>query len=361
MRNILIAGGGKIGRLMATMLVNSNRYAVWLVDNQIIQLELKSKNFHFEQCDITDESIFLSLAKKHKFEAVISCLPYFCNIPIAKAAKAAGMHYFDLTEDVKITEAVRELAKGSDKAFVPQCGLAPGFINIAAHSLMQTFDSLENVKLRVGALPLFPNNALQYALNWSTEGLINEYGNMCTAVVAGQVQQVLPLEGRETIKIDGLIYEAFNTSGGIGSMAETYASKVKNLDYKSIRYPGHCKLVRFLLNDLDLNNDRDTLKRILEHSLPRTPQDVVIIYASVKGFKKNELVEETYVNKVYPAQIGDRAYSAIQHTTVCGALSVMEQVFATGKKGYIKQEEFTIEDIVASEFGGCYIQGGDNA
>jgi hypothetical protein len=150
----------------------------------------------------------------HPADAIISGLPFYCNPGVARAARAANAHYFDLTEDVAVTRAVREIADGAATAFVPQCGLAPGFISIAAAELLRHFDEVRSVKLRVGALPQHPNNVLKYSLTWSTEGLINEYGNPCEAIVDGQLSAVQPLEGLEEIEIDGTLYEGGQTIDG---------------------------------------------------------------------------------------------------------------------------------------------------
>jgi len=179
---------------------------------------------------------------------VISGLPYYCNVAVAEAARGAGAHYFDLTEDVEVTRAVIRIAAGAPQAFVPQCGLAPGFVSIAANELMSHFDKLRAVKLRVGALPQHPNNVLKYSLTWSTEGLINEYGNPCQAIADGRTLEVAPLEGLEEIEIDGTLYEAFNTSGGLGTLCETLEGKVRNLNYRTIRYPGHAAIMKALLS-----------------------------------------------------------------------------------------------------------------
>ena len=259
-------------------------------------------------------------------DAVISSLPYYCNVAVAEAARRAGIHYFDLTEDVEVTRAVRRISAGAAQAFVPQCGLAPGFISIAANELIGHFDELRTVKLRVGALPQHPNNVLKYSLTWSTEGLINEYGNPCEAIVDGRRIEVAPLEGLEEIEIDGTLYEAFNTSGGLGSLGETYGARVQNMDYKTMRYPGHCDQMRLLMNDLKLNHDRGTLKRILENAVPQTLQDVVVIYVAVTGTQDGELREENYVNKVYPQMIAGRLWSAIQVTTASGICAVVDLV-----------------------------------
>ncbi len=234
------------------------------------------------------------------------------------------MHYFDLTEDVAVTRRVSALAREAPAAFVPQCGLAPGFISIAGGELIRHFDTLRSVRLRVGALPQHPHNVLKYSLTWSTEGLINEYGNPCEAIVDGRLVEVRPLEGLEEIEIDGTPYEAFNTSGGLGSLAQTCGARCENMDYKTIRYPGHCAQMRLLMNDLKLNQDRATLKRILENAVPQTLQDVVIVYAAVTGLQQGELREESYVSKIYPQMIAGRLWSAIQVTTAAGICAVLD-------------------------------------
>ena len=221
---------------------------------------------------------------------------------------------------------------------------------------------MRSVKLRVGALPQHPNNVLKYSLTWSTEGLINEYGNPCQAIVDGRLNDVSPLEGLEEIEIDGTLYEAFNTSGGLGSLGETFGANCESMNYKTIRYPGHCAQMRLLMNDLKLNQDRDTLKRILENAVPQTLQDVVIVYAAVSGKQDGELREENYVNKVYPQLIAGRLWSAIQVTTAAGITSVMDLVLTSGNKyrGFVAQEQFRLTDILGNRFGRYYATGGTN-
>jgi saccharopine dehydrogenase-like NADP-dependent oxidoreductase len=255
---------------------------------------------------------------------------------------------------------VRRIGAGASQAFVPQCGLAPGFISIAAHELITHFEKLRSVKLRVGALPQHPNNVLKYSLTWSTEGLINEYGNPCQAIQDGRLLDVAPLEGLEEIEIDGTPYEAFNTSGGLGSLGETFGAGCESMNYKTIRYPGHCEQMRLLMNDLKLNKDRGTLKRILENAVPQTLQDVVIVYAAVSGTQDGELREENYVNKIYPQVIAGRLWSAIQVTTAAGITAVLDLVLTGGGryKGFVAQESFSLPDILENRFGRYYAPGG---
>src|SRR5450631_249658 len=246
MHRVLILGAGKIGALISGLLAESGSYTVFLgdIDGPTAKAVVRAHggaNLTGIALDASDTAALRRHLAAEPVEAVISSLPYYCNVEVAEAARAAGAHYFDLTEDVEVTRAVIRIAHGASRAFVPQCGLAPGFISIAANELMSHFDKLRAVKLRVGALPQHPNNVLKYSLTWSTEGLINEYGNPCEAVQDGRAVAVAPLEGLEEISIDGTAYEAFNTSGGLGSLAESFGSKAETMDYKTIRYPGHCE------------------------------------------------------------------------------------------------------------------------
>lgn len=360
MHHVLIIGAGKIGSLIAFLLSRSKDYFVYLADIQKENPNVKNlgqlPNFEYVLLDAKNHDQLVSFIKTNKIKIVISSLPFYCNVAIATVAAEHNLHYFDLTEDVETTKAVSKLAQKASSAFVPQCGLAPGFISIIANHLMQHFPDLDTVKMRVGALPINISNALQYSLTWSTDGLINEYGNECFAIEHGKPVMLMPLEGLEKIKIDGLTYEAFNTSGGIGSLADTYRDKVKQLSYKTIRYPGHCAKIKFLMNDLKLNDDRETLKRIFERALPKTHQDVVLVYVSVTGKRDQQFSEENYVKKFYPKNIAGINWSAIQLTTASGVSAVVDLVLSHPKKyhGFIRQEQFSFEDLINNRFGKYY-------
>ena len=131
---------------------------------------------------------------------------------------------------------------------------------------------------------------------------------------------------------------------------------MKHLSYKTIRYPGHCEKIKFLMNDLKLNEDRDTLKRILEHAIPKTYQDVVLVYVSVTGTQDDHFIEESYVKKFYPQTISGHRWSAIQMTTACGICSVVDLVLTHPKKytGFVRQEQFSLDDLTTNRFGTYY-------
>jgi saccharopine dehydrogenase-like NADP-dependent oxidoreductase len=361
MPQVLVLGAGKIGSLIAGLFSAKGQYQVHLADltldaPQRLVDALSLSTVTPCALDVRRPDEVAQYVKAHRFEAVISSLPYFCNQTVAEIARAHRMHYFDLTEDVAVADHVRAISEASDRAFIPQCGLAPGFISIATNELIGHFEIVDCVKMRVGALPVHPSNALKYSLTWSTDGLINEYGNVCAGIEGGQEVQLQPLEGYETIELDGLLYEAFNTSGGLGTLAETYRGRVRTMNYKTLRYPGHCEKIQFLMNDLKLNEDRDTLKRILERAIPQTCQDVVLMYAAVTGTRQEEFFEETYVKKVYPRTMLGRLWSAIQVTTASSVCCVVDLVMANpdAYRGFVAQEQFHLQDIVNNRFGDCF-------
>ncbi|KTD59209.1 saccharopine dehydrogenase family protein [Legionella shakespearei] len=361
MYNVMITGAGKIGSLIACLLAESGSYQVHLADVEfngadVTRLLAALPEIKTVALDVKDEQSTQSYLEKHNIVAVISSLPYFLNTHVAQAAKAARAHYFDLTEDTSVTDAVKEIAAHAETAFVPQCGLAPGFISIAANSLMQEFEQCHHAKLRVGALPQRASNALHYSLTWSTDGVINEYGNPCYGIEGGKAVVMAPLEGLESIQIDGCEYEAFNTSGGLGSLGELYSGKVQSMNYKTMRYPGHCEKMRLLMNDLRLNEDRGTLKRILENAIPKTYQDIVIVYVTIEGIKQGVLTEKSYVKKIYPEVIRGLEWSAIQVSTASGVCAVVDLVLgqANEYKGLVLQEKFQLSQVLENRFGRYY-------
>ena len=281
MKRVVVIGAGHIGAAIAHLLGGCGDYAFTVVDRSSQALALLDglPNTQTRQLDIADaDSLDATLSGAF---AVLSAAPYHQTTRIAEAARRAGVHYLDLTEDVASTRCVKGLAEGATTAFIPQCGLAPGFISIVAADLARRFDTLHDVRLRVGALPKYPSNALNYNLTWSTEGVINEYCEPCEAIVDGHLVSTRALEELESFSLDGVLYEAFNTSGGLGTLCETLDGKVRNLNYRTIRYPGHAAIMKALLNDLRLRDRRDLLKDSMEHPVPATEHHVVILFVVV--------------------------------------------------------------------------------
>jgi saccharopine dehydrogenase-like NADP-dependent oxidoreductase len=349
MKRILIVGAGRIGITIAANLVRSRGYAVTLADQRPPQRLPVGATFL--KLDASDPAELAGACRGQA--AVISAGPFFLNAGIARAARDADAHYFDLTEDVATTKAIRAIAEGASTAFVPQCGLAPGFVGIVAGDLAKRFDTTRTVKMRVGALPRYPANRLKYNLTWSTDGLINEYCNPCEALRDGKLVSLQPLEGLEPLVIDGIEYEAFNTSGGLGTLCETLAGEVDALDYKTIRYPGHCDALKLLLEDLGLSRKRGVLKEIFEAALPETPQDVVHILVTASGLRSGHLVQETFVRTVFGLGADE---TAIQRTTAAGACVVLDLVLAgrVPSRGFVRQEDVPLDTFLTNRFAGVY-------
>lgn len=361
MRNIMVLGAGKIGVIISELLSSCGDYRVTVADMSQENLDRLPKHANLQplRLDVTDKTALVD-ALKDKFAALCAC-PYQITRLVAEAAAEAKVHYLDLTEDVECTRLVKELAKNSESAFIPQCGLAPGFITIAAYEIAKQFDQLKNVHMRVGALPKYPSNALKYNLTWSTDGLINEYCNPCEAIVNGKQREVLPLEEIEYFSLDGVNYEAFNTSGGLGTLCETLAGKVENLNYRTVRYPGHRDIMKMLLQDLGLKDRQPLLKEIFESALPITYQDVVLVFVNVSGYQNGQLVQESYANKIYSQTINGRLWSAIQITTAAGICTVLD-LLAQGKlpqKGFVRQEDVLFSDFIENRFGRYYAKKED--
>ncbi|HEY1707718.1 MAG TPA: saccharopine dehydrogenase C-terminal domain-containing protein [Rhizomicrobium sp.] len=357
MKNVMLVGGGKIGVAITEFLTQTGDYKVTVADKDPASLErMPRKNVETRKVDITAAD-FARQVEGH--EIVLSATPYNLTATVAEACKKAGAHYLDLTEDVESTRTIKRLSEGAATAFIPQCGLAPGFISIVAYDLAKKFDKLRDVQMRVGALPVFPHNALKYNLTWSTDGLINEYCNPCESIRDGVRSEVPALEELEAFSLDGTEYEAFNTSGGLGTLCDTLDQKVENLNYKTVRYPGHRDIVKMLVRDLRLGVRRDILKDVLETAIPITYQDVVLVFVTVSGWKDGHLTQESYAKKIYSQDVGGRLMSAIQITTACG-ICAMTDLLIEGKlrqRGFVRQEEAKLSDFLSNRFGRYYAQG----
>jgi len=365
---VMIVGAGRIGASIAKLLHRSGAYDVTVADHdqtalervagcapvKLLKLEAERDNEH-----LIGE---LRRLPRDGRAAVVSACSFDVNRFIAQAALEAGVSYFDLTEDVETTHRVRELANHSTEGqiFMPQCGLAPGFIGILAASMMNRFDRLDALRMRVGALPEYPHNHLMYHLTWSTDGMINEYCKPCEVIHRGRRQEVPALDGLERFAIDGVEYEAFNTSGGLGTLCETLENKVNELNYKTLRYPGHHYLMDFLINGLRMGDSIETqrqLGRIFDRSIPMTLQDVVLVMCAASGWRQGLYTDETNARKIYHQQVEGEHWSAIQVTTsaaACVAIDLFREDKLPVKTGFVRQEDVDLDAFLANRFGKYY-------
>jgi saccharopine dehydrogenase-like NADP-dependent oxidoreductase len=351
LKQIAVAGLGKVGSLVGTLL--NDLFTVTGLDQHDPTETLPFKTVK----GATTNPDFLRSFLKDK-DAVVSCLPFHLNLGVARAAHELGIHYFDLTEDLPTTSAIRKMAETSKGVMIPQCGLAPGFIGITGAHLTNAFTRLRDIELRVGALPRYPNGLMGYSFTWSPAGVINEYINDAEVIHNGSRKMVPSLDGIETINIEGQEFEAFSTSGGLGTLCETLEGKVDTLNYKTIRYPGHARLMRFLLYELILKEKPALLEQILTEAKPPVSDDVVYVYAVVEGWAGAELRREEFYRAYHPIEIYGRKWRAISWTTAASVAAVVELV-ATKKiksQGFVRQEEIPFDLFTSTKWGRLYLQ-----
>ncbi len=346
--NVAVLGLGKVGHLAAELLAGAG-FAVTGIDARPV-----SAPFPTRTADLTDSAALAGLLQGQ--DAVLSCLPYHLNKTVATIAHGLGLHYFDLTEDVPTTKHIRDLARTSRGLMAPQCGLAPGFVGIVGAHLAGQFDKVRSIRLRVGALPQNPTGLLGYAFNWSPEGVVNEYLNDCEVIEEGVLKSVSAMEWLETLYIDGMQLEAFTTSGGLGTMCETYAGRIENLDYKTMRYPGHAQLMNFFFHELLMRENRAEAGRILTNAKPPVDEDVVYVHVAAEGWQAGQLRRREFVRAYYPLEIGGKSRTAIAWTTSASVVAVIEMVRAGAlpQRGFLKQEDIPLDPYLATRTGNYY-------
>lgn len=335
---VAVLGLGNVGHLAAELLQDASFDVTGFDERPVPQAAFDVKQF-----DAQDG--WLLRRELSSVEAVLSCLPYNLNRDVAEAAHEVGVHYFDLTEDVETTKLTMDLAQTSSGVMAPQCGLAPGFVGIVAANLESDLESCRSLRLRAGALPQHPTGHLGYSFNWSPVGVVNEYLNDCEIIEDGMRKLVPPLERQETVYVDGTKLEAFTTSGGIGTMCSTFIGRVGNMDYKTLRYPGHVDLMSFFFHELLMRNRRELSGEILLHAKPPVSDDVVFVHISAEGTATGRQLRNEFVRAFYPRHLCGKKRTAISWTTAASAAAVIELVRRGDlpAQGFLRQEAIPFE------------------
>lgn len=350
MNSVAVLGLGKVGALAAELL----RDAGFNVTGYDVSPTASPTRVEVAPLDVNDEHALRTVLQGA--DAVLSCLPFYLNASIAQVAHSLGIHYFDLTEDVPTTKAILDLAMSSKGLMAPQCGLAPGFVGIVAADLIARFDYCRSCRLRVGALPQHPTGLMGYSFNWSPEGVVNEYLNDCEVLEDGEHKWVSPMEWIEKIVIGGVELEAFTTSGGLGTMCETYHGRVPNIDYKTMRYPGHVQLMNFFFHELLMRDHKKEAGEILVNAKPPVEDDVVYIHVSAEGTTNGVLKRQEFVRALLPLEIGGAHRTAIAWTTAASVASVIEMVRdgSLPNQGFLKQEDISLAAFLKTRNGARY-------
>jgi saccharopine dehydrogenase-like NADP-dependent oxidoreductase len=199
-----------------------------------------------------------------------------------------------------------------------------------------------------------------YSFNWSPEGVVNEYLNDCEVLEDGHIKQVSPMEWLEKHYIDGVELEAFTTSGGLGTMCETYLGRVPNIDYKTMRYPGHAKLMNFFFHELLMRERRKEAGEILVNAKPTVSDDIVYIHVAAEGMRDGKLAREEFVRAYKPVKQVGRMRTAIAWTTASSVVAIIEMVRdgALPKSGFLKQEIVPLDAFLSTRTGRFFASGG---
>lgn len=301
--DIVILGAGLMGRAAAYFFVNhpAGPFRVRLADKDASQLNaattwLASDHVQPLQADAASE--FELAGALNEAQVCISCVPYFLNLNVARAAIRAGVSMIDLGGNPQVTDMILSLdadVRRKKLVFIPDTGLAPGLTNILAWELAHRFQTCDAVHIRVGGLPQKPEGRLNYAQVFSIHGLLNEYLEDARELDDGKEIAVPSPSKLETLEFDGLgTFEAFVTAGGASTLPLTLKGSVRRLDYKTIRYAGHYEAVT-LLRDLGLTSTekqifatgevtpRQMLTRVLEKNLPQDVPDIILLQVTATG------------------------------------------------------------------------------
>lgn len=344
---IAVIGAGLMGRAAVYDLSqndNVTQIGVFDIDSELAK-EVAGKYGYGKavsgQLDASDEDAAIEVLKN--FDAAVSCVWYGFNPGLTRAAIEAKCHLCDLggnNDAVRTQLDMNDDAEAAGVIIVPDCGLAPGMVAVLAADGVSRCDKVNSLKIRVGGLPQVPRPPLNYQMVFAAEGLINEYWEPCVILEDGQKKTVNPMSAVELLEFDGIgKLEAFYTSGGTSTLPDTYAGKVDFLDYKTIRYPGHCALFKPML-EIGLASrskikadgvevePRSVLKAILDKNLSFSDLDMVLVRLVVEGEKDGQ--DKTVVYEIVDRQDDKSGLTAMMRTTAFPA-AIVAQMAAAGE------------------------------
>ncbi len=369
----LVLGAGKMGYAVAYDLIRGSKVEkVVVADSSTENLKELVKRLPDEkiipvELDVTNEEELAQLMAE--IDVAVSCITYKHNYELAKIALATKTHFVDLggNEEIVAKEfMLDELAKEQGVTIIPDLGLAPGLVSLLAVSAAESFDEIYDIRLRVGGLPANPDDCfMDYCQVFSIDGLINEYNEDCTVLRDGKIFSVPSLSDNESIEFPRPFgtMEAFNTSGGISTLPQSYLGRVQHLDYKTIRYPGHCDAIH-MLKELGLMSKeavetasgpvvpRDLLFKLLSDKLPKDEPDVVLVRVMVSGLKDKKPVQIVWDCIDYADQAA--GLTAMMRMTAFPA-SIVAQMIARGditERGVLRQETTVPTKLFLAEMDG---------
>ncbi len=302
---MLVLGGGMMGRAAVYDMVRQDdveKVIVADVDRGVAESAAEfagSDKAVPHEVDVTNEEDVRGAMEMA--DGVLSAVSYRFNLELARMAVQAGTHFCDLGGNNTVVDgelALHDEAMAKGITIIPDCGLAPGMVSLLAMAGMKKLDVTKRIRMRVGGLPVHPKPPLDYMIVFSVHGLINEYIEPCVVIKGGKIEIADPLVDVEDIEFPDPFgtLEAFNTSGGSSTLPTSLLGKVEELDYKTIRYPGHVAKIKAMV-DIGLASDsqieigdvsvapRDVLESCLASHLSDADEDLVLLRVTVEGAK----------------------------------------------------------------------------
>lgn len=362
-KKIIIAGAGGIGRACGLLLLKYYGEA----------LELVFADVHATQCDEAIAWVRQGLSSSERItsseipggspedwnpeaDVLLDCTPGKFAPQFATVALRNNMHYANLTEHVPSTRKIYELARNATTGFALQTGLAPGFINLLALKSEQIFSTdhpkcrVDQIRMRVGSLSQFAASPAYYAFVWSPMGVSTEYLNESEVIDGSRLTCKPSLTEREHIIINGKEYEADLTSGGAADLPAFYEGKLRELNYKTLRYPGHFDYIKGLKEDLGDMLTKETLLEKMWADIPLQEQDRVLIYCSISGTGPDiRRKEKIYFREILPTRIGSAHLTAIQRTTAASLAQTAVLLLSNKHTGLLTQSRYPLDDFMGGE------------
>jgi saccharopine dehydrogenase-like NADP-dependent oxidoreductase len=291
-------------------------------------------------------------------DILLDCLPGEQAPRMARFARQHGLHYSNLTEHVRETAEVTEIAEGAEQGYILQTGLAPGFVNVLANALYQAFcrehgaGTVDRIAMRVGALTPVVQAPAFYSFTWSTIGVATEYVEPATVIRNFQRTEVPSLSDRKPIVVNGVLYEEDFTSGGAADLPVALEGNVQSLDYKTLRHPGHYAWVEKVLAEAPEGVDpAHYLHELMQRSIPFADEDLVVIYASVERRGEDGFVRRMESSRVIqPCQVGRHHLKAIQSTTSAGLAESARLLLTQGYRGICLQSQIDPHMFMSGPF-----------
>lgn len=364
---ILIAGAGGIGRAVGLLLAEWSDFdsTIYIGDRETDAAREAARWLNdahgnavvrpFALDAVSPSPEFLSICEEA--DILLDCLPGSLAPALGRLARHYEMHYVNLTEYVAETEELQRLGAGASTGFVLQTGLAPGFVNVLACHLINEFernyrfDKLEYVGMKVGALSDYAGWPSYYGVTWSPVGVATEYLKPAVVVRDFRKITVPSLSESRSILIDGRLYEESFTSGGAADLPDTLAGRVRHLDYKTLRHPGHYDWVKDRLREYTGENKIAWLQQQLMQHVPVMEQDRVVVYVTVRGFDKGGVLRS--LDKSYnipPVKVGRYTLRAIQATTAAPMAECAYMLLTGNRKGVILQSHLDAEEFLNGRF-----------